>query len=251
MHIESAVQGMAKTVLLLMKAFYKEDKMMRMMDSSGQVIFSQLKNTDLMDDPEVFIETGSLFRDEAQDRDAKIMQMAEIGLIDKTVAIQELSFRTGTSFISEKVQNIAHAKDMLEACKKGLEIEIFRSDDAEAFIKVFGEAMREKAYYALPEEAQEYIRDVFVAVSTANLTEEEYAAALRHNKVFPRKPKPRDSPQKKASIAIAPESGAAKQQTVDELIDQAMEISAVRSAAPPMAGVPTGPGAGPPPEGVE
>ena len=240
MHIESAVQKMARVSLLLMKAFYKEAKMMRMLDATGQVIFNQLQATDLVDDPEVFVEAGSLFRDEAQDRDAKILQMAELGLIDKNIAIQELSFRTGTSFISEKVQNIAHARDILEAAKRGHQVEIFRSDDVEAFVKVFGEAMREKDYYKLPLDAQEYIRDIFVAVSTANLTEEEYAAALRHNKVFPRKAKPTDTLAKKASLAIAPESGAAQQQTVDALLSQAVEIGAVRQATPP--GPPPGAG---------
>ena len=244
MHIESAAQQLAKTVLLLMKTFYTEPKMMRMLDATGQVVFNQLKNTDLVDDPEVFIETGSLFRDEAQDRDAKILQMAEMGLIEKDVAMQELSFRTGTSFISEKVQNIAHARDMLEACKRGLEIEIFRSDDMEAFIKVFGEVMRDTAYYQLSEDVQEYIRDVFISVSTANLTEDEYQAALRHSKVFPRKPKPRGPIQKKASLAIAPESPAAQKQTIDELIEQAAEIGAVKNAVPP-GSPPTGPTAGP------
>ena len=172
--VERAVTEMARTVLLLMRVYYNEAKMARMLDATGQVIFTEIKNTDLVDDPEIFIEAGSLFRDEAQDRDAKLLELLQLGLITKEVAMQELSFRTGNSFITQKVQAIAHAKDMLEACKRGYEIEIFRSDDVEAFVKVFGDFMREREYYELPEDVQTYIRDVYVALVNANVPPGDY-----------------------------------------------------------------------------
>ena len=228
MHIEQAVQDMAKTVLLLMKSFYTEPKMVRMMDATGQVVFNEIKNTALVDDPEVFIESGSLFRDEAQDRDAKVLQMAEMGLIDKEVALQELSFRTGNAFISEKVRGIAHAKDMLEACKRGYDIEVFKTDELEAFSKVFGEFIREKDYYDLEQETQDYIRDVYVAVATAAASHEEYEFALRYDKVFPRQPPPGLPQQQQASLALAPGSVAATEQTAGEIVDKSAEVAAVR-----------------------
>ena len=57
--------------------------MMRMMDDFGRVIHQELKQEDLMDDPEVFLQAGSLFRKEAHDRDAKVMELFNLGLIDK------------------------------------------------------------------------------------------------------------------------------------------------------------------------
>jgi hypothetical protein len=228
--IEVGVQQMAKTALLLMKTYYTEPKMVRMMDSLGQVIFDQIEQASIVDDPEIFLQAGSLFRDEAQDRDAKILQMAEMGLIEKEDAIQELSFRTGNAFITERIASIAHARDILEACKRGYEVEIFRSDDIEAFVKVFGEFMRTRDYYALPMEIQDYIRDVFLSVSTANLPEEEYSAAMRMDKVFPRKPAPNTTDARKASLAIAPESSAAQTQVAGELAEQSAQMGAINQA---------------------
>ena len=227
MRIEQSVQTLAKTVLLLMKAFYKEAKMVRMLDSTGQVVFDQIQDTDLVEDPEVFIQTGSLFRDEAHDRDAKIMEMAQLGLIEKEVAMQELSFRTGNAFVTEQVVAIAHAREMLEACKRGMQIEIFRSDDLRSFAKVFGEFMRTKDYYKLTLELQDYVRDVFVAVSTANLPPEEAAIMSEQDKVFPRKPKAAASPEEKAAVAIAPDSAIAQQQMLQAVVEQDRDVAAI------------------------
>lgn len=82
--IEKAAARIAETTLMLMKQFYDQPKMMRMMDQAGQVIFNQLDATNLNDDPEVFIEAGSLFRNEALDRDAKVLELLQLGLIEKT-----------------------------------------------------------------------------------------------------------------------------------------------------------------------
>ncbi len=231
MHIETAVQKMAKVVLLLMRVFYKEAKMVRMLDATGEVVFNQIKGTDLVDDPEIFMEAGSLFRDEAQDRDAKVMQLAQLGLIEKDVALKELSFRTSNAFITEQVQGIAHARDMLNACINGYQIEIFRTDDLEAFTKVFGEYMRTSEYYELEQDAQEYIRDIYVSVGTANMPPEQYTAALQQDKVFPRKPLPKASPAAQAVHAVAPGSAAAQEQTAGAIVEQGVDVAVARDAS--------------------
>lgn len=230
MGMEKAVGRLCKTVLLLMKTYYTEGKMARMLDGSGQVIFTEISATDLTEDPEIFIETGSLFRNETQDRDAKVLEMLERGLVSKDVALQELSFRTGNSFVTEKVQAIAHAKDILEACQRGYEVEIFRSDDTQAFIKVFGDFMRERAYYQLEEDRQEYIRDVYVSLVNADLPPDQYEAARLQNKVFPRTPPPGASETEQASMIVAQGSPQASQQIADEVVDQAADIGVVRNA---------------------
>ena len=221
---------MAKTVLLLMRTFYTEEKMMRMLDATGQVIFHQIKGVDLVESPEVFIESGSLFRDEAQDRDAKIMEMMQLGLISKEDAMQEMTLRTGSSFVTEKVQAISHAKDILEAAKRGFEVEIFRNDDVEAFLKVFGDFMREREYYALEQEQQEYIRDVYVSLVAANVPPEQYEMVRMADKVFPRKPVPGAVAQEQASLAVVQGSDAAQGQVLDETLSQASDIGIITGA---------------------
>jgi hypothetical protein len=193
-YIEQAVAAMAKTALMLMQKYYTEPKMIRMLDDSGRVSFNAIQATNLSEDPEVFIEAGSLFRDEAQDRDAKVMELLQMGLIPPDEALDELSFRTGNSFVSKKVRALAHARDMLEAAKQGAEIEIFQSDDLSAFKEVFSEYVQGSEFYSLPEEAQEYIRDILVAVESAGLPDQVYLQMASDQEVFPRNVQPQQMP---------------------------------------------------------
>jgi hypothetical protein len=47
---------------------------------------------------------------------------------------------------------MAHAEDLLNAAKKGFDIEIFKTDDLGVFKEVFGGYMRQTEYYSLPPE---------------------------------------------------------------------------------------------------
>jgi hypothetical protein len=87
MNIEEAVKNLAECTIMLMKEHYNEPKMIRMMDGLGKLIFKELQNTDIVDNPEVFIEAGSLFRNEALDRDAKILQLS---LLKKVLTLKSL-----------------------------------------------------------------------------------------------------------------------------------------------------------------
>ena len=184
--IERAVKAMAKCVLEFMKVYYTEPKMMSMLDEYGRVSFHSIQSTVINDTPEVFLEAGSLFRDEAQDRDAKIMELQQLGLIDNQTALNELSFRTGNSFISERVRGLSHARDLLDATRAGMNIEIFLHDDLEAAKQVFDEFVKSAEFYDLEEERQDYIRDILVSIATAGAPVEDYQTAMMANKVFPR-----------------------------------------------------------------
>jgi hypothetical protein len=67
-NIEEAVKNLAECIIMLMKEHYNEPRMVRMMDGLGKLIFKELQNTDIVNNPEVFIEAGSLFRNEALDK---------------------------------------------------------------------------------------------------------------------------------------------------------------------------------------
>jgi len=186
--IEQAVRNTAKCALELMKAFYTEERMTRMMDEYGKVVFRALSSESIVDDPEIFIEAGSMFRAESQDRDLKVMQLVELGMLPPEEGMKELSFRTGNSFISHKISAISHARETLYGwlANPQLEIEIFMNDDLEAFEQVFGDYMREPAYYELPVEQQEYLRDVLAEIITAGMPPEALQAALQNQQVSPR-----------------------------------------------------------------
>jgi hypothetical protein len=191
--IERGVSKMASVVLQLMKAYYTEEKMMRMLDSYGQVTFRAIQATDLVEDPEIFIEAGSLFRNEAQDRDTKVLELLQMGLIPPDMALQELSFRTGNAFVSKKVAAMAHAQEILQLVKEGVgDPQILRNDDLQAFEQVFSDFMKTGEYYDLDMAIQDKIMQVLVAVVAGqqNLDDMQYGQLLAGQVVYPRPPQP-------------------------------------------------------------
>ena len=185
-YIERAVAKTAKCVLKLMQRHYQEPRMMAMFDQYGRAVYNAVQSTSLSDAPEVFLQAGSLFRDEAQDRDAKVMQLLEMGLIERDEALNELSFRTGNQRISEKIQSLSHARDMLAVIIGGGMIEIFANDDIDAFKQVFTEFMKTAEFYSMEPEKQNYVRDVLVSIATAGAPFDDYVTALNNAKIFPR-----------------------------------------------------------------
>lgn len=212
-NLSAAAAKTAVVVLSLMRSHYSEPKMMRMMDSLGEVVFRYLKGTDLVDDPEVFIEAGSLFRNEKQDRDEKILEMLQLQLIDKETALRELKFGTGNSFVSKKLQAIAHANDLLEAAASGNAIEIFPTDDLVAFKEVFGDFIQSAEYYQLSQERQDYLRDVYISVASFGEEHEQAKEAYLRRTVFPRAP---NNPEEMMDLEVAIQSPVAAMQSQGE-----------------------------------
>ena len=227
--IEYGFMKMATVSLELMKAKYTEGKMISILDQYGKVAFKALKATDIVSNPEVFLEAGTLFRDEARDRDAKVMQMLEMGLIEKEEAMQELSFRTGNKNVSERVQSISHARDMLDAVRLGGEIEVFASDDLKSIKEVFAEFMRTSEFYELPPNTQEYARDVLISVSTASEPNEAYENLMDSKKVFPRATSDMN-PQKVVRSMHTPGSLQAQNQVAQEQASRAQRTGSMADA---------------------
>jgi len=224
LRIEDVTARVAENILGLMKTYYKETRMVKMFDSVGKIIFRELRNTDISDVPEVFIESGSLFRSEQQDRDKKIYDMLEAGLLQPETAMKELSFRTGNKFIIDKMESMAHAKELLDAAAMGYDIEIFKTDDLTAFKQVWGDFIRTPAYYELGEERQEYIRDVYIAIENAGMNTMDLSQENVAEKVFPRTAGPNaDSTEVLASIAGMGSGGAQAQALGDAMAMQQLK----------------------------
>ena len=189
-NIERGTRDVARCALILMSHYYSESKMVSMLDNLGNVIWKELKGTNILKNPEIFLEAGSLFRHESGDRDQKVLEMLQMGLIAPEEAIKELSFRTGNAQVAEKVQALSHAEDILEAAKRGFAVEIYNTDDIGAFKKVFGDYMKTEEYYKLEPERQQYIADIFVSLETQGMPDEAYQQAMMMRKVFPRQQMP-------------------------------------------------------------
>ena len=207
--IEEAFQEMARVVLLLMKKHYDEPRMMKIMDETGKIAFHNLAATDIVGTPEIHIEAGSLFRDEKKDRDQRTLELLQLGLITPEAAMEEIQFKTGGSWVTKKMQSISHARDMLHAVLQGHKIEVLPTDDLDAFKQVFSEFMQTKQYYELPQDIQDYIRDVLISIVTYGRQDEDAQRALLEETVFPRiEPDPRQATQQVAALS----SAAAQQQ---------------------------------------
>lgn len=156
-NIERSVACVAKTVLLLMKKHFTEKQFMRMLDSTGEVIFKELNNTNIVDLPEIHLEAGSLFKSETADRQAMILDMLQLGLIEKDDALKELQFKTSNKFVMDKITSMSHAKEMLNAVASGFDVQVYPTDDIAAFERVFSEFVRTEEFYKLPVDRQDAI----------------------------------------------------------------------------------------------
>jgi len=185
-NMERAVTNLSICVLEMARVYYNEPRMMRMMDEAGRVVHKTLQNTDLCRNPEIYLEAGTLFRDEKPDRDQRILEMVKLGLLEKDQALEALDYRTGNSRVTKRMIGFSHAHDMLKAILEGHAIEIMPSDDLTAFKDVFKDFMRTQKYYDLDPERQEYIRDVLVSVSTFGKEGEDFQRMELERTVFPR-----------------------------------------------------------------
>ena len=132
----------------------------------------------------------------------------------------------------EALQGIAHASEMLDAVKQGAAIEVFATDDIESFNKVFGEFVRSDAYYELPQERQDYIRDIVVSLATANQQNGDQMAAEmeRKMKVFPRQ-----APQ--LEVVASQTSPMSQMQTAGQVVDNQIfnsKLSALETQEEPI-----------------
>lgn len=228
-NIEKGIRTVSKCLLAMAKNYYSEQRLMGMLDETGRVVHATLKSTDLSHNPEVYIEAGTLFRDEKQDRDKKILDMVKLGLLDKDEALKEMDYRTGNARVTRRMAGFSHAHDMLRAIQMGNAIEIMPSDDLDAFREVFATYMQTREYYNLSDDIQDYIRDVLIAVSTFGKEEEQYQEKQLERTVFPRQPKMEDpergsvplmatagSPLTAAQVANEGTTMAARRALVDE-----------------------------------
>ena len=242
-NIEKAVKISAETVLMMMRTYYREDKMMRMLDDTGRVVWNELQMTSIQKDPEVFLEAGTLFRDEKQDRDQKVLEMLQMQLIDPQTALRELDFKTGRSWVVKKMQQHGHARELLQGVLDGFPIEIFPSDDLSTIKEVFADFVRNEEYYELDEERQQYIRDVLIAVETFGQQDEETRKSLLQRTVFPPPVgDPADATRMVASMGSAQGAGQTSEQPLDHQLKR-LDRSRLDEALPDRGDV-LGPGGG-------
>lgn len=183
-NIADGLSDWGKVQLQLAKQNLKEQRAIRAYGSTGRIIHRKVSSTDFFDDPEVEIESSTLFRRTAEAKEARAMGLLQAGLADPKEVRASLRLDVDPLRRTEAMLDYVHAEDMLEAAKlvgpKRVEnpdgsvtlepsdietVEVFANDNLEAIVEVFGQFIKTPEYYELDAEAQDYIRDVVVEVS--------------------------------------------------------------------------------------
>tara|TARA_R110002020_G_scaffold264832_1_gene479590 strand:- start:20327 stop:22285 length:1959 start_codon:yes stop_codon:yes gene_type:complete len=235
--IVDAFTNMFKVALHLMAKHYPKNKIMKMFDIFGEAMFTEIRATDLVTNPDVHIKANSLFRDDAEDRQNKILSLVESGLITKEEAGEAISLHLGADTkVMQRIQGMHHAKFLLrDGILKGHPIKIFISDDIKAIQTVFTEYMRSDEFYEQPEEIQLYIGNVIAAISTHGLPDENYQKAARFTQVWPRQPDPMVKNPIQPSSVIATQGSAGRQQVAEQQGLLAKDVSDVETQEARMA----------------
>ena len=162
--IERAAVRIAKRMLKLTAANIETSQVITAFDSVGMIVSKAIESTNLSETPEVFFQAGSMFRDNASERERMLIEQFDRGLLTPQEYRQQSTFRSGPVFAVQRMESIAHFRELLEAAKAGYIIEIPPWADLEAFRIVWEQFMKSPEYYALEPAPWQYVSDVYMQV---------------------------------------------------------------------------------------
>ena len=202
--IIAAVEDTMMTVLMLMKRHYTERRVIKMLDNAGAPAWKAIENTDIVDNPEIYVDANTLFKIDAATRESRVLEMTQLGLMTPEEARDAISFRTFNKHMTDEFVQISHARDMLQAVVMGERIEVLPTDDLDAFSKVFTEFVQSPSYYDLAPEIQDYIAQIIKDVTLFGSGQAEWQAASDIKTVSPHQPPTQTAPQMMPTAAPAP-----------------------------------------------
>tara|TARA_Y100001938_G_scaffold27342_2_gene36829 strand:+ start:7591 stop:9447 length:1857 start_codon:yes stop_codon:yes gene_type:complete len=226
---EEMFERAATSALLYARHYIDEESNIGAMSSEGHIVHRAIAGVNLVDNPQVHIEAGSLFTDQVGNREDRIVRLLEMQLIDPETASREIAFRTGNKFMLDKMKAYSRAQDALRAIVVGgRAIKIYPDEDLKAYKDVFGEFVHSERFYLLDPVRQEYLRDTFAAIATYGQDPQAYMMLARGT-VVPRQ----DPPQQAPRAAGFSNSDATRQQ----MFESQQESSAIKQAAESTQGV--------------
>lgn len=192
--LELGLTEVTSNALRLIKTFYSEGMLIRMLDDSGRVVYEQLQTQDFDEDPEVFLQSDTLFRTDLQDMEARTLDLYDRKMIPADEAMKRLTYSLGSYQANKKMRSWAHAQKLLVVATgaKGLDkgIEIFPTDDLEAILEVFNEFMQTDDFYNnTPPERQDYIAGIVAAVGANGKMTPDQLAEAANARIWPVQPK--------------------------------------------------------------
>lgn len=183
--IEKGARELSAHMLMLVKEHYSKARMIRVFRYDGSMFFKMVKGTDISNDPDVFFEASSLFKDHLREREQRAVQMFQLGLLSPEEARKAISFFGQDAMIHQSVRNYNYALDLLEDALSGDQIVVLPTDPQKEILEVFQEYSSSEEFRDLPLEIQENVTNILVAVIAQG--NPQVVASLQ-NPVYPVQP---------------------------------------------------------------
>tara|TARA_R100000152_G_scaffold4581_1_gene1605 strand:- start:8269 stop:10200 length:1932 start_codon:yes stop_codon:yes gene_type:complete len=162
--IERSAVETAKQILSLAKTHFSESRMVRIFKQDGGMFYRMIKNTDLSDEPDIFIEAGSLFASKIKDRERRAAEMLQLGLLDPMEARRAINFNGVEDQMFRTIRNYNMALETLEAAVAGDQITILPTDPVDEMREVFEDFMHSEEFLDMTNEARDYVTSIFVSI---------------------------------------------------------------------------------------
>ena len=190
-NIKKIMERHGRTALLYMQAYYPQEKFIKQFDRYGSAIGTMIRGENLSQDPQVFIEADTLFRDDVEARQQRIMQFAQMGAISPPDAIKLIQDNRDPLRAQKPIADFIAAKRALDAViRNGFQMQDMRqpvgpdgmpvmrktvkfypNDNFPIFAEVAGQFIRSDEFYALPVEKQDavdaYYQDILQMMTPA------------------------------------------------------------------------------------
>ena len=114
-NIKKIMERHGRTALLYMQAYYPQEKFIKQFDRYGSAIGTMIRGENLSQDPQVFIEADTLFRDDVEARQQRIMQFAQMGAISPPDAIKLIQDNRDPLRAQKPIADFIAAKRALDA----------------------------------------------------------------------------------------------------------------------------------------
>jgi hypothetical protein len=163
-NIERAAVAISKRILSLAKKYFTEGMMIRQFNQDGGMFYKQIKGTDLTEQPDIFLEAGTLFANQLADRERRAVQMFQLQLLNPEEARRAINFFGMDNQIAQTIRNYNMALDVMEHVIAGAEVTIHRTDPIPELTEVFGEFVVSDEFFDLDEDVQNRLQTVYRSI---------------------------------------------------------------------------------------
>jgi len=160
--IERALCEQAQCAMVLWKAYMPQRKTVSVFSEAYAGTVTKVINaTELVDAPSVTIEANSSFVATTEEKDAKLIELAQLRIVDPETVKRNLSFQIDERSEMDRVVNLVHARELLEALLNGHNVEFDEYSEPPLFMavrQVFGEYVRAPEFYEGVAEAKQSLQ---------------------------------------------------------------------------------------------